>query len=905
MIPSFCPPVSTLQPMVCTFLLSVFAGTAALELPHSSSKGAFHVPHDDVHSIATVDLDGGERETIITTQLACRVLKTRDGGLSWTAVRGGGLELARADLAVWEPILNGGRFLIGTNIGMFSYDPATGDVVEFNNGLGPLGNDRYITSLEVPGYGLKGPVVIATRAGEVLRLNRATETWESTLVTGNFDDRAQVAVYPTYDVWASPGHEQAVAAGVAGVLYLSDDGGYNWTIHSQFDTPAVVPADPVITSICFAEDYPTSGNIVVATSVENLANFTGDEGTLWHSSDHAGTFSMVHQANSSYRALKSTPVGPSGKRWMLASVLEHPDFKKLATADGIYRSEDGGATWSDFGTAQDFIHELDASDTVSLSRAEIIDFELSPTYASDGEILFGRSEGLFRTTDEGLHWSRIAFRPTTHVRGLDSFIDVQGNLWAVAGTYGSGTLIQNMSNGMHNLLDNGPMVYQDEIFVSPKFAEDGTMMVGGAQGLNLWFDPVLQAPNPHGVWGWFTKAKSSALGYARYIAFSPHFDARGTAGSDQTIFFSTSTHAKGNFRSKDGGLTGELLNKMVDGSPAPWLRNLLVAPTYDASSSATRTDVYGSADNGVFRLMDRRWYLVGEIPAYIEAMCLAPNFDRDPGTPGKPWVFVGLSKYPYFGVVEDNPGGAGMAFYPDGLEESAIIKLLCAPDFETNPIVYAATYTSGVKKLDLSSPTPIWESVGGEFPDYFVDAFSLSPDFENDKTILVGTQAGVVIGHDVPGAPWVLRPSRYSRDNEAPAFRYYSPNHPLNPQPDRVWRWGTIATETLRGQPDLALRDSTVAQASHDGSYVEFTDYAATLQVHTFKGPEAGQMEITIENADTGALIHNQTFDLNVPNWSSQSLQFSFPYQAVTVRITGHLDPGELFFFDGATFVPY
>ncbi len=843
-----------LATMVWSLLLSLFFAPAPAELPHSGGK-ALHVPHDDVHSVATVDLPGGIRETIITTQLACRVLKTRDGGLSWTTVRGGGLELARADLVVWEPILNGGRFLIGTNIGLYSYDPLTGEVVEFNNGLGPLGNDRYITSLEVPGYGLKGPVAIATRNGEILRLNRATETWESTLVTGTPDERAQVAVLPSYDVWAPPGNHQAVAAGVAGVLYLSEDGGYNWTVNSQFNTAAVTPDDPLITAICFAEDYPTSGDITLATSVENLNNFTGDEGTLWHSGDFGGTFTPVHQANSSYRAIKSTPVGPSGKRWMMASVLEHPDLMKLAQSDGIYRSDDGGRTWDDYGSAQDFVHETDASDTVSLNRAEIIDFELSPTYATDGEILFGRSEGLFRSTNEGLQWQRIAFRPTTHVRGLDTFIDGTGALWSVSGTYGSGTVIYNHNNGMHNLLDNGPMVYQDEIFVSPRFELDGTIMVGGARGLNFWFDPNLHAPNPFSSWGWFSREKGEELGYARYLAFSPHFDNRGTAGFDQTFFFSTSTWTKSNFRSTDGGKSGELLNKMVDGSPAPWLRNLIVAPT----------------------------------------------------SPGKPLCFVGMSKYPYFGVVEDTLGGPGVAYYPDGLEESAVIKLMCAPDFETNPVIYAATYTSGVKKLDFSSPTPMWESVGGEFPPLFVDALSLSPDFTNDRTIVVGTQAGVVVGYDVPGAPWELRPSRYSRDNEAPAFRYYSPNHPANPAPERVWRWGSIGTDYLRDtMPELTLRDGTIAAAGFDGDYVEFTDYAKSVQVHSFKGPEAGEIQITITNAETGALLEDTTFDMHTPNWGSQSVQFTFnDYQAVTVRVIAHLDAGEVLYFDGATFVPF
>ncbi|MBC8406031.1 MAG: hypothetical protein H8E15_12440 [Planctomycetes bacterium] len=885
-------------------LITLLLGSPAFELPYSNGRAALHVPHDDVHAIATADLPGGIRETLITTQLACRVLRTRDNGLSWQTVSGAGLELARADLVVWDHHPNGGRFIIGTSLGFWSYDPSSGQTVQINDGLSS-GDFRFPSSLETPAVGARGPVLMTTKKGDLFQFDRSTQAWELLLSTGNSDDRGQVAIYPSFDENAAVGHERSVAVGIAGVLYLSQDGGANWSIQSQFATVAQTPSDPVITAISYAEDFATSGNLVLATAIENLANFTGDEGFLWQSSDHGGNFSLVHQATSSYRALKSTPQGPSGQRWFLAAVLEHPNFQNLATSVGIFRSSDGGVSWSDYGTAQDFIHETDAADTVSLNRAEIIDFEISPTYVSDGEILFGRSEGLFRSSDEGLHWIRLAFRPTTHIRGLDSFMDSQGFLWAVAGTYGSGTIIQNVSQTSQIVLDDGPMVYQDEVFVSPKFDVDGTIMVGGAQGLNLWHDPVLHAPNPHNVWGWYTKSTSSELGYARYIAFSPHFDARGIPGSDQTFFFSTSTKQKTNFRTTDGGLSGEPLNRLVDGSPAPWLRNLLVAPTYDASTSAGRTDVYGSYDVGLFRLEDRRWRSILELPADIECMAIPPNFDRVPSTLGRAFVFVGMAKYPYFAIVEDSLGGAGVAYYPTGLEEGAVVKLICPPDFETNPVVYAATYTSGIKKLDLGTPTPVWENVGGTFPDYFVDAISLSPDFPNDHTILVGTQAGLVVGKDVAGGVWELRQGRYSRDNEAPAFHYYSPNHPANPQPDRPWRWASVSTHSLRKATNLTLRDATVAQATRDGAYVEFTDYAQSIQVNSFRGPEAGTIVITAENAETGAAVYSRTVDLNTPTWANQTIQFTFPYQPVKVRVTALLDPGESLYFDGATFIPY
>ena len=632
-----------------------------------------HVPHDDVHGIATADISGGIRETVITTQAANRVLRTRNNGLTWETVHGDGLELAMADLVVWDAHPSGQRFLIGTNLGIWAYDPLTEQVSEVNSGL-DLGAHRFSGGMIAPAPGSDGPVLMVNLAGYVFSLNRSTDTWEELLNSGLEDARPQVAMNPHFDAAGPTGPGQGVAVGISGTLFLSDDGGSNWSIHPQFSTPSTLPTDPLITAISYSDDYEVSGIMTLGTSVENLANLTEDEGTLWQTGDFATNFNAVLSADSSFRCIQATPPAPSGNRMFLAAVLEHPDFDDLDNSEGIYRSMDGGLTWDDFGTAQDFIHENDAAHTVSLERGKILDFEFSPTFSSDGEILFGRSEGLFRTRDEGLHWTRIPFRTTTHIRGLDSFVDESGDLWAVAATYGSGTIVSNVTQRFSLLLDEGPMNYQDELAMSPNFVEDGTFMVGGSRGLSFWFDPELQAANPHNVWGWKSLPTSLGLGYARFVAFSPHFDARGGSGTDQTLFFSTSTHMKVNIRSSDGGVTGTVLDKLADGSPVPWLRSLVVAQTYDASTSAGRTDVYGSIGAELFRLHDRRWRHAASLANVIESIALAPDFDRNSSTPGRPLVFFSMKKFPYFGILEDKGSSSAVAYYSTGLEEGSVIK---------------------------------------------------------------------------------------------------------------------------------------------------------------------------------------------------------------------------------------
>ena len=862
-----------------------------------------HTPHDNVHAVATADLANGQRMLLMSTRSHGRILRSVDNGLSWKVLHGDGLELCRVDRVVWDGHRDGQRFLIGGNRGVWAYDPARETVTKLNLGMG-AGLKGYITDMVAPQPGEEGPVLVSTLDGQVMRLDRESDVWELALNSGLQDERAQLAMASKYFTGDQAGPAQTVAAAFDGVLYLSLDHGVTWNTHSQFNTPAAMPTDPHITAIEFADDYVKTGHLVLATATENLANFSGDQGELWQSSDFGTSFQSVLQNDSSFRSIAATPRGPSGKSWFLAAVLEHPDAKRLHESEGVFRSSDGGLTWSDFGNAQDFIAEEDASWSVSAARAEVMDFSVSPTFEQDGQIFFGRAEGLFETQNEGLHWIRRPFRHVMQTRALSSFFDANGDVWVAGGTYGSGAFLQKLSDKSYELLDAGPIPYIDDLVVSPNFAVDGTILVAGLGGECFWFDPVLRAPNVFNKWGWVRIPGAIGLGYARHAAFSPHYNGLGGAEFDQTFFFSTSSWQDTNFRSPDGGASVEFLDKMVDGSPADFLEHVVVAPTYDASSAQGRTDVYAARYDNLFRLIDDRWKPLMQLPAFVESIDVAADFDRDSQTPGEPLVFVGMSKYPYFGIVKDKPGGPLLDVYPDGLEHGALTTVVCPPDFATRKVLYAATYSDGIKKLDLRKSSPRWENVGGAWPDYFVDTMTVSIDFANDRTLLVGCNYGLLVSKDEPGAEWELRTGRYSRDDYSPVFRLYQPNNPANPQPDRIWNWRTQNSVEVRQNTELEFVGDTAIFTESDGSFAEFTDYANEFFIKTFRGPNCGQVDITVTNYWTGDVIEARTVDLNTPTWENFNLNFQFPHQAINVRVDVDLEAGERFYMDSVTIVP-
>ncbi len=404
----------------------------------------------------------------------------------------------------------------------------------------------------------------------------------------------------------------------------------------------MLPDDPLITAIAYADDFSVSGKMVLATSVPEAISFTGDKGMIYQSSDFGVSFQFVQEFNTSIRSIAATPFGPSGNQWFLASGNAHPNVNYPTESIGILRSNDGGLTWNDYGSWQDFVQENDAADTVPGGRALIHDFEILPDFATTGRIIFGRSEGLYYSDDEGSQWIRRSYRPSSQVRGVDSVIDQNGDLIAFSGGYGSGTIRHNLTTGEVDVLDGGTNSYVHAVRCSPQFSEDGMMIVGGWRGPSIWYDPALAATNPHNVLGWMGVSLDYQIGYVRGIAYSPNFDARGVPGSDQVFFFSTSSRQNTNFISRDGGKTLHALDKMMDGSPAPYMRYLAVAPTFDPSVTTGPQDVYGINSKDLYRLVDSKWRRILHLPKKASRMTVAPDFDRDPGTPGLPRIFSPL-----------------------------------------------------------------------------------------------------------------------------------------------------------------------------------------------------------------------------------------------------------------------
>ncbi len=230
----------------------------------------------------------------------------------------------------------------------------------------------------------------------------------------------------TRAVTGVPGQPHTFLTGaVDGGVWKTDDDGRTWV--PIFDSQptqsigaiAVAPSDPKIIYVASGEGLHRPD-----LSVGNGIYRSNDGGQSW-----------VHLALDDSQQIPSIAVDPRDARRVYAAVLGHPYGPSAQR--GLYRSLDGGATWSKV---------LDQGENTGASVIRIDPFDAQTLYAGfwnarsgpweDKNMFNGPHGGLFKSTDGGDHW-----RPLTDglPQGL-SQIDVavapsaRGRLYATLAT---------------------------------------------------------------------------------------------------------------------------------------------------------------------------------------------------------------------------------------------------------------------------------------------------------------------------------------------------------------------------------------------------------------------------------------------------------------------------------------
>jgi photosystem II stability/assembly factor-like uncharacterized protein len=709
--------------------------------------------------------------------------------------------------------------------------------------------DDKITALAYsPTYAADRTLFAGTNGGQVYRTADGGDTWQ--LVTGSLPGDSIMCIA------LSPDHaaDGTVFVGTLnGGVYKSVDDGQTWSpVNGGL-------YDLRIYSLSISPDFSQDQTVFAGTfkgvfrSTDGGASwqFKGMTGWMIRALDISPEFAVDGEVMAGtfgdgiYKSVDGgdtwTPCGATMTDPNVMAVAFSPAYASDATVlaagrdTGVFQSNDGGAAWTLYDDGLEW--------RTPQSDVHFYTLNISPDFANDGTVFAGMFEGMFRSTDGGKSWHEANTYPPHVARALCVSPDYVNDGKVFHTTYGAG--IQRSADGgatweIVNKGLPGRFVYAIDYplpdynaLVSLSIApadEHGRLLKSLDEG-NNWFKSVVDPINTF---------KPAAHGFA----LSPNFLA------DRTVFlgnradgdypFYKSTNAGNNFRIIDPGFRTSTA--------------IAVSPQF-----ATDKIVYIASEVGVYKSSDGgETFTQSGLPAEIVTdIVVASDLTVFAGTRGS-------------GVFKSTDGGATWIDINNGLTDLTIMALCLSPEYDSDRTVFVSSIGAGISRSVNGGAS--WQP-SGLAGNYVMD-LAISPAYGSDRTVFAGTWDGVYKSLD-GGATWDL--VTYLVRYEEGCMHLFGEGSWLDVQ-------------------SKIVSSSTIVFTNVSGSRITVPFVGKSVSWIATRGPNHGIARVYVDGA-----LHG-TADLYAPNIKTMETVYTvdFPdvdYHEFTVNVTHTKNPSSTGYF--------
>jgi len=671
-----------------------------------------HNPHDPVVGLGISPNFANDHTLFVATESELTdwrymdILRSTDSGATWVKLPKGMDNWSTYSAIRVSPNYSIDRtvFAATNGDGVYQSSNRGNSWRPINTGLLSLN----IKELKIAKLGSTDYVLFLISGSDVLYRRTSTQTsWSkvrgpSTAAT----ETSKIAVSPDFTLDTT-----VMTAEPSGKLQISIDGGFNWVDKGN-------PTGATVYDLAIAPGG--AKEIFLATS-----------SGIFYSDDSGNTFTKK-PGNLPIEEINNIAVSPN-------YLIDHTVFCTTLTKS-VYKSTNSGNSWTLHESGAAITHQTAASN-------EFSELQVSNTFSTDQAIFLSAYDGIFISTNGGIDWTQSQTRKNL-ITGLALSPHFKDDQRAIATTYSGGGIYTSADSGFSwSLGSTGwPPIAAMSAF-DVHFVQNGAIppkAVATQNHSNLGFSNNYGAswnvlPIPQ-----FPDIAKGAV-YVNVFALSPIFD------SDKEIYLGTRTH--GVLQTVNGGITWRNRRGVPESSN---ITSLAVSPNYASDQTAFAANRAGE----IWRTKNggNSWSQVGAGSMVLRGwpeqrymwIAISPQFATDQ------LVLVGTTN----GVYRSTNGGDDWKpILNSNIGALNVIQQIeFSPTFGQDRTIFVMARGKGLFRVSLNSTAGVTslQNIGLSLLKQKIQftEFRVSPNFEQDATLLGASRESVYISRD-GGSTWI------------------------------------------------------------------------------------------------------------------------------------------------------